>query len=274
MPAPPPTCTPAEAGAAAVRTLVTRPAAQARTLVDALRARAIDAHALPLIDIVAPADVAPLRELWARLDEHALLMFVSANAVLHFMQQRPPGARWPAALRAAATGPGTAAALLDAGVPAAQLVAPPRAPYDSEHLWQLLSDHDWHGRRVGLLRGEDGRDWLAERLSAAGAQVHALAVYGRRAPTPDAAGRQLLNEALAAPRAHLWLFSSSLALQHLRALGVPHGGQAPALASHPRIAQAALQAGFDVLALAEFEVDALAHQIQSAQGRSIQSDAS
>jgi uroporphyrinogen-III synthase len=257
-----------------VRTLVTRPAAQARERVDALRARGIDAHALPLIDIVPPADVAPLRQLWARLDEHALLMFVSANAVLHFMQQRPRGAHWPATLQAAATGPGTAAALRDSGVPATQVAAPQRAPYDSEHLWQLLRGGDWHGRHVVVLRGEDGRDWLAERLTSAGAQVEALAAYGRRAPTPDAAGRRLLNEARAAPSDHLWLFSSSLALQHLAALGVQDGGRAPALASHPRIAQAARTAGFDVLALAEFEIDALARQIESAQGRSIQSDAS
>lgn len=257
-----------------MRTLVTRPAEQAHALVDALRARGIDAHALPLIDIAPVADVEPVRQLWAQLDAHALLMFVSANAVQHFVRQRPAGARWPAGLLAAATGPGTAAALRAAGVPHAQLVAPQAPPYDSEHLWPLLQGHDWRGARVAVLRGEDGRDWLADRFRGAGAAVHALATYRRCVPQPDSAGRQLLRDAMAAPRAHLWLFSSSLALRHLAGLGVADAARAPALASHARIADSARRLGFDVLGLAEAEPDALARQIEAARGRSIQSDAS
>ena len=230
-----------------MRLIVTRPAAQAASWVLELRALGQDAVALPLIDIAPPDDPAPLRAAWQALPGQALVMFVSANAVQHFFALAPAGATWPAGLRAACTGPGTAAALTEAGVPPGKVVQPPAdaASFDSETLWALLKGEDWAGRQVLVVRGEEGRDWLAEALRERGAGVEFVAAYRRHAPQPGADGAALLARAQAAPAAHLWVFSSSQAVSHLRALApAANWQQARALSSHGRIAQAALEIGF------------------------------
>lgn len=260
--------------ATAVRVIVTRPAAQAAPWVALLQAQGLAAVALPLIDIAPPADPAPVRQAWAALGRYALLFFVSANAVQHFFALQPPGATWPAGTRAAAPGPGTAAALSAKGLPAAAVLAPPaEAPsFDSETLWARLQREPWAGRRVLVVRGEQGRDWLAEQLRGAGAEVDFLDAYARRPPQPDAAGQALLMAAAAAPAGHLWLLSSSEAVRHLAQLAPPllAAGRARALATHPRIAATARAAGFgDVRVCAPTE-DAVLQAIRQA---SIQSAA-
>jgi uroporphyrinogen-III synthase len=231
-----------------MRVIVTRPPAQADEWVDALRALGVDAVALPLIGIEPLADEAPLRAEWQRLAGYALVMFVSANAVRHFFAAGR-GA-WPAQVLAGSTGPGTSAALRAAGVGAAQRVEPAAdAPtFDSEALWQRLSALDWQGRRVLVVRGEEGRDWLADTLRSAGAEVTFVAAYRRTAPRWSEAQHALLAEACATPERHLWAFSSSEGLQHLVALAPQADwSRAQAVASHPRIAAAARAAGFGVV---------------------------
>jgi len=235
-----------------MRVIVTRPPAQAAAWVLQLRALGVDAQALPLIGIAPVDDAAPLHAAWAGLPATALVVFVSPNAVAHFFAARPAGADWPAGALAGSTGPGTSAALRDAGVAPAQRVEPPAdAPvFDSEALWALLAPRDWAGRRVLVVRGEDGRDWLAETLRARGAEVGFVAAYRRLPPSVDAAGRQLIAEALAAPAAHRWVFSSSEALAQLRALAPGADWSAShAAASHPRIAQTARDTGFATVEL-------------------------
>jgi len=242
-----------------MRVIVTRPRAQAEPLVAQLRASGVDAEALPLIDIGPPDDPVPVQQAWQALDSLALLMFVSANAVQHFMQHRPPGRPWPAKVLAGSTGPGTSAALRAAGVPEEALVEPQGRVFDSEALWQQLQPHDWRGRAVRIVRGEDGRDWLAEQLGAAGAQVGFIAAYRRRPPVPDAAGRALLQAARARPDQHLWAFGSSEAVGHLAALAPgADWSQAVAVAPHPRIVAALQAAGFGTVRQVPADAEALA----------------
>ena len=92
-----------------MRVLVTRPRPQAIPWVEALRAQGVDAQALPLIDIAPAPDAAALSAQWLALADHALVIFVSPNAVERFFAARPAAASWPASLLAAAPGPGTRA---------------------------------------------------------------------------------------------------------------------------------------------------------------------
>lgn len=257
-----------------MRVIVTRPAAQAAAWVASFRAWGLDAVALPLIDIVPPADPTPVQQAWHDLAGYALLFFVSANAVSHFFARRPHGAAWPPGTRAAAPGPGTAAALRAQGLPDALVVGPPpdAESFDSEAIWERLRADGWAGRAVLVVRGEDGRDWLAEQLRTAGATLHFVAAYARRPPVLSVAGLQLLADAARAPREHLWLFSSSEAVRHLRALwpqGVPDGARA--LATHPRIAEAARAAGFSQVVLTSPEAESVRATLQ---GAPLQSDPS
>jgi uroporphyrinogen-III synthase len=200
-----------------------------------------------------------LRQAWQQLADQALVMFVSANAVLHFFAAQPSGATWPAGTLAGSTGPGTSGALLDAGVRQLDIVQPAAAAaLDSESLWAELRSRDWRGRRALIVRGEGGRDWLAAQLAGAGARVDFLAAYRRRPPQLDDAARALLAAAKALPREHCWLFSSAEAVDHLRALAsAADWSAADAIASHPRIADAARAAGFARVQVVDARLDAV-----------------
>jgi uroporphyrinogen-III synthase len=242
-----------------MRVIVTRPRAQAEPLAAALRKAGIDVVALALIDIVPPADPEPLRVLWQALPGYALLMFVSANAVQHFMAERPRGAAWPPTTLAGSTGPGTSAALRAAGVAVPSLVEPAGEVFDSEALWQQLQARDWRGRRVAVLRGESGRDWLAERFVGAGAAVDFVTAYARRLPRLRAEEIALLDAARGRPDGHLWIFSSSEAVANLGLLAPQADWSgARAVAAHPRIAAAAQQLGFGRVDAAALDATTLA----------------
>lgn len=160
----------------AVRVLVTRPAAEAQRWTQALRERGIEADSLPLIEIAPLDDTTALHNAWQAMPRHAAVMFVSANAVQHFMVARPAGQLLQA--QAWGTGPGTQAALIAAGWPPEQIRCPAADAdkFDSEALWaQVQADvRAWAGRSVLIVRGADasgqlaGRDWLAQQLQAAG----------------------------------------------------------------------------------------------------------
>ena len=230
-----------------MRIIVTRPRAQAQSWLQELQARGLDAEALPLIEIGPPADPLPVLAAWAGLDRLALVMFVSANAVQCFFDLRPAGAPWPAGLQAASTGPGTTAALRRAGLHDAQIVEPAAeaGQYDSEALWARIADRPWAGLQVLVVRGEEGRDWLSAQWRERGAEVHFVAAYSRLVPHFDEREQALLARALAEPDQHLWVFSSSEAVQNLAAaLPAADWSACYALGSHPRIVQAARELGF------------------------------
>ena len=228
--------------------LVTRPQPQADDWVARLQALGLQAAALPLLAISGPHDPAAVLAAWHRLPQLDLVMFVSPSAVERFMALRPAGAVWPAGVLAGGTGPGTARALVEAGVPAATVVAPAAdsGQFDSEALWALLQGRrSWQHSQVLVVRGDGGRDWLAEVLRQQGASLHFVEAYRRTVPVLDAAGAALLAAALAEPQRWCWLFSSSQAAGHLRLLAPSADWTGSrALATHPRIADAARALGF------------------------------
>ncbi|MDT8998416.1 uroporphyrinogen-III synthase [Paucibacter sp. APW11] len=244
--------------------LLTRPRQQAADWLQRLAALGVQAHALPLLEIAPALDPGPALEGWRRLPEAALAMFVSPNAVEQFFALRPAQRRWPAQTLAATVGPGSAQALLAQGVPQALLRQPPAdaASLDSEHLWPLLEPLDWQGRLALVLRGEGGRDWLAERLRERGAEVLQLSVYRRGCPQLSAEEAGLLAAAVAAPGQHVWLFSSSEAAGHLRQLApAAEWSAARAIATHPRIADSVRQLGFGHVVLARPDAQAIANAL-------------
>ena len=247
-----------------VTVLVVRPRAQADAWVGELAALGVPARALPLIEIVPAPDAAGVAAVFAQVEASAaepVLVFVSPNAALGFFEavertRRMPAhahaLAWPAHAWAAATGPGTVAALRECGVPAERIVAPPAdaAQFDSEALWAVIAGWPWAARPAWIVRGNGGRDWLGQQLRGAGADVQVVQSYGRVAPTFSDAERALLAEALAQPVRWIWMFSSSEAIDHLQALAPDahwHAGRA--LASHPRIAERARALGFGALTI-------------------------
>ena len=273
----------ARAGMGGARVIVTRPERESRQWVEQLQRAGFAAEALPLIEIgpaASPADLQALKQAWQSLGTYAACLFVSGNAVHYFFKQNTAPAQvnpaqaaikniaaeaplgLPAGLRFMAPGPGTAAALQAAGVPATQIDGPAAdaQQFDSQALWQAVGGRDWRGCRVLIVRGQSlagphgeatdgaaapGRDWIARQWTTAGATVDFLRVYLRRAPQPDPAQRQLALSA--SSDGSVWLLSSSEAVHNLASLGAIDVRGARALATHPRIAEAARAAGWGVV---------------------------
>lgn len=248
-----------------MRVIVTRPQAQAQAWVERLREQGFECVALPLIRIDAAPDTHELHRAWATLAQRALVVFVSPSAAQAFFAQRPAALEWPAAVLAGSIGPGTSAVLRAERVAQTCIVEPgAQAPqFDSEALWESLAARDWRGRDVLIVRGDGGRDWLAQTLRDAGAQVQWLAAYRRLAPQLDAAQEHLLADALREPQAHVWLFSSSEAIVNLcRMAPQADWSGAQALATHPAIAATAHGHGFGAVIQTRPGVDEVAQALR------------
>jgi uroporphyrinogen-III synthase len=242
-----------------MRVLVTRPEPECAAWVQGLRARGVAAAAWPLIRIGPVRDPAAVHRCWRQLAGFEAVMAVSGAAVEHFFALRPPDTPLPSGLRFWAPGPGTRAALERLQVPASRIDAPAAASgqFDSEALWRVVGPTVKPGWRVLIVRGGDaspeedapassagqGREWLAQTLGQAGARVELVMAYERGAVPWTASQRA--EAAAACSDGSLWLFTSSQAIAHLAAaLAGQTLAQARALATHPRIAEAARAAGF------------------------------
>ncbi len=152
------------------RILVTRPAHQASELVAAIESAGGEAVRFPVIRITgrSPEDIA--RDI-ALLPIPDICIFVSRNAVEHGLAIIPGSE--PAI---AAVGPTTHAAIEAAGIP---VTISPNDGFDSEHLLAHPALNNVQGRNVLIVRGENGRELLADTLRQRGANVSYLAVYRR-----------------------------------------------------------------------------------------------
>lgn len=249
------------------RLVVTRPAGEAERWMQALQDHQWPVQVLPLIEIGEPQSPAAQEALvqaragWSQWDA---LMFVSSAAVKQFFGSGEGLAPDSGSTRFWAPGPGTGRALAEAlklvGASASRIDAPPvdALQFDSEALWPVVRAQLAPGKRVLIVRGTttggdavaappglagQGRGWLIQQCERLGAKVQACVAYERRPPVWGAA---LRAQALAAAQpGSVWLFSSSEALHNLQA-GLPEAdwSSAAALATHDRIARAALDAGF------------------------------
>ncbi len=258
--------------------IITRPLSQARAWQTRCAERGIATRLLPLIEIAAVDDPLPLRSAWSRLSSYALVVFVSPNAVTCFFAAASPACAWPEGVLAGSTGPGTTAALAAARVAPPQIVEPAAdaASFDSEALWAQLRGRDWQGARVLIVRGDGGRDWLANTLRERGAAVDFVQAYARRPPHWNEPEREILRHCLMHPERCIWWLSSSEAVANLRLLAPEADWRASqALASHPRIARSAIEAGFGEVKIALPTLDAVAGALadwgRDSKSRSIQS---
>jgi uroporphyrinogen-III synthase len=276
---------PLTASIEAPRVIVTRPEREAKAWVHALQALGVPCESLPLIEIAGLQDPSPLVSAWQAVPQYLAVMFVSANAVRHFMAARPAGSPIQPC-RAWSTGPGTRAALLAEGWPAELIDSPDEtAPqFDSEALWALVAPRGIGAsqamNRAGaktavqaqavvlIVRGADahgqlaGRDWLALQMESAGIQVLQTVAYVRRAPQLSEVQQSRARQAMS--DGSLWLFSSSEAAQQLlQACPDLNLDRAKALATHPRIALRLKQLGWSSVDLVPAGLKAQAQSIKS-----------
>ena len=226
--------------------LVTRPAGMSTQLAALLRAEGGEAVLLPTIDILAPDDTAKLDATIDRLEGFDIAIFISPTAVAKADAAVRGRRDWPARLRYAAIGSGTAAALRKIGV--AEMVVP-QGRGDSDALAALPELAAVTGRRVVIFRGQGGREALSDTLLARGAQVEYAECYRRALPRADV--RPLVDR---------WdkdgidavSVTSAQGLENLLALLEASGDSGPALlratpvfVPHPRVGDAARSVGVE-----------------------------
>src|SRR5579859_653651 len=157
--------------------VVTRPrdlAAAFATRIERLGARAL---VFPTIEIQALPAPAALSEI-ARFD---FVAFVSPSAVRVTRRMLPA---WPQGVRAVAISSGTKRELDAAGI--APVIVSTATP-DSEGLLAAPELQQMAGKRVLVIRGDDGRALLGESLAARGAHVEYAECYRRVRPDVDPA---------------------------------------------------------------------------------------
>jgi uroporphyrinogen-III synthase len=255
--------------AAALPVVVTRPLQQAQAFASRVEAIGRRAEIFPLLAIEPVDDVSGLRAVLGRLHEFALAVFVSPNAIDAVFRLL---AGWPAALPIGIVGEGSRAALRAHGVDEGNAVifAPAgEGKMDSEELLKSLPLAGLRGRRVLIVRGQSGRDFLSEALQEQGIEIEHVTAYRRLAPPLDERNRaQLL--ALADGGGD-WVVTSSEALRNLLEMTRLAGGDDRVVklqrqrifVSHHRIACTAQSLGFCSVILAGSGDERLIAALQS-----------
>jgi len=213
------------------RIAVTRAVAQAEGLVEMLTEAGAAPVRVPLLEVVAPSDAAPLAQALEALRARAytVIVWTSRNGVLRtFEALRAAGldARALGPCLVAAVGPATAEALRGEGI-VADVVADEA---HAEGLVAALSPRVGPSDRVLLARAEEGRAVLPDALRALGCTVDVVPVYRTVAASVDA-GPALAASLAAGTLDAITLTAGSAA----RTLCECLGPDAPSLLAHTAV---------------------------------------
>lgn len=221
------------------RVLLTRPAEESSALAATLSEAGIFSSSLPLLDIEALPVTAEQHAVFRDLGRYSAVIVVSkpaARLALHLLDQPWPQLPW------FSVGAATAQVLADHGL---NVHYPPSGD-DSEALLALPALREAiarPGARVLILRGEGGRELLAERLREQGASVDYLELYRRLLPAYDAGA---LMQRIQLERLNGVVVSSGQGFLHLQALAGedwPEVAQLPLFVPSPRVYEMARAAG-------------------------------
>ena len=161
----------ADKALAGVGVLVTRPKHQSAELIAAISAHGGLAIEWPVLEII-PRDSAAILADQQRLATPDIAILVSPNAVQF-------GLPFTAAAKIGVVGPATARAVKAAG---RNVDIRSVDGYDSEHLLAEKALQHVSGQHIRIIRGDAGRELIADTLRKRGAQVEYLSVYTRGIP--------------------------------------------------------------------------------------------
>ena len=221
------------------RVLLTRPAEESALLAASLSDVGIFSSSLPLLEIEALPVTPEQQAVWADLGRYCAVIVVSKPAARLGVQRLER--HWPR-LPWFSVGAATAQVLADHGLD----VHYPPSGDDSEALLALPALREAIARtdaRVLILRGEGGRELLAERLREQGASVDYLELYRRFLPAYDPG---VLMQRIQLERLNGLVVSSGQGFLHLQALAGsdwPQVAQLPLFVPSPRVAEMARAAG-------------------------------
>ncbi|WP_319017433.1 MULTISPECIES: uroporphyrinogen-III synthase [unclassified Pseudomonas] len=221
------------------RVLLTRPAEESALLAASLSDVGIFSSSLPLLEIEALPVTPEQQAVWADLGRYCAVIVVSKPAARLGVQRLER--HWPQ-LPWFSVGAATAQVLADQGLD----VHYPPSGDDSEALLALPALREAVARtdaRVLILRGEGGRELLAERLREQGASVDYLELYRRFLPAYDPG---VLMQRIQLERLNGLVVSSGQGFLHLQALAGsdwPQVARLPLFVPSPRVYEMARAAG-------------------------------
>ena len=186
--------------------LITRPEHQSHELAAEIDAANGNVFHFPAVDIIG-RDIDEIQKEFAALPAPDIVVFVSSNAVAHgFAVVKANEAK------IAAVGPATRAAIEAEG---AAVDIFPENGFDSEHLLQHSALQEVSDKNVIIMRGQSGRELLADTLRGRGANVDYLCVYSRTPHEPAPADLEDLESVLHQGRIHFVTVMSAETLEHL-----------------------------------------------------------
>ncbi len=153
--------------------------------------------------------------------------------------------------------------------PDVSVIAPAGEAAGSEAFWAAWTQSGRAANRVLILRAQQGREWLGERFSAAGAEVEVLPVYARTDHALDRPAREVIRRSIEEQRWAVSVFTSSEAVDALdRQLAEQRGAAGwlrtgTALATHERIRDRLLAAGYKRVELTATDDEALIARLES-----------
>ncbi|WP_459993151.1 uroporphyrinogen-III synthase [Methylosoma difficile] len=232
------------------RILVTRPAHQAASLVGLIESAGGIAVKLPVLAIVETDNIDQIQQTLASVAHYQWLVFISANAVNFALKAnggKIGGLNLP---RCAAIGSATAQAMKAAGLTVDLM---PEQGGNSEALLAMPAMQQVAGQRFLLIRGQEGREHLAEALRVRGARVDYLCVYQRILPTDADVGQT--QSLLAEDRLDAITLTSGEALENLLVMLASKNNNnklfsIPLIVVSDRIRQMAAEKGFTEIAVA------------------------
>lgn len=158
--------------------LVTRPEDQADSLCSLLEQEGCSSVRFPVIAIEALQGTGGLVFL-AKAVDYDWVIFVSANAVRYSLASLLGLQNRLLENKIAAVGLATTEAIESLGL---RVDIVPDSGFNSEALLAALSQQHVSGSRLLIVRGQGGREWLADRLRFLGAEVDYWEVYRRIKP--------------------------------------------------------------------------------------------
>lgn len=225
------------------RLLLTRPQEDCAVLAQRLSASGVFSSCLPLLEIIALAEDAQQQARILELDRYRAVIVVSKPAArlgLSLLDRHWP--QPPSEPRWFTVGAASAQILEARGLS----VAYPLRGDDSEALLSLPAFEQALSplpARVLIMRADEGRELLAERLRARGVAVDYLPLYRRRLPSYPA---EELPRRVASERLNGLVVSSGQGFEHLRQLAGARWtelARLPLFVPSPRVAMQAQQAG-------------------------------
>ena len=159
--------------------LVTRHETLLGSMVEMLENKGFSVCHVPTIEVRSAGNVELLKKEFTRLKKFTDIVFVSRNAVKFGMAWARRYGGIPKKLRVLAVGESTASSLKNYGLD----VLYPSAGSGSEALMAVDELQSMEGRKVLIVRGIEGREWLADTMRERGANVHYAECYGRSIPT-------------------------------------------------------------------------------------------